>query len=742
MISNISNSLVKYYNSSAFHDSLEKWVNSSIGERYVDYGEIVLWFTLFLLLLGLFVLCLSRRRSSRVIETVSNNLLVISLIVWVLGVVVYIVGYWHANLGWLSVLPRAIISSFRMFVVANELARVSTKLHKDEIYMAVFALVHFAAAAITFLFIFKMVGHKVQSSLKILINNDFYAKGKDVHLFWGVNEASCTLAEDIRANFGKDATIIFVDIDKESDDSTQRKTTISYITNIMTLKSSDIARLDDIDALVDHCYNGPASLKSDGNIDVFGRLHLRTIGSIVRKSRKSYFYFLSNDEAENMVGALNLQKDVGLCSLNENRPTIYIHARRDANNEIFDHYSQYDGQSNRLKIKIIDSAYLSIASLKDKAGALPVDCVQVDTSTGLVDSPFTALIVGFGSTGQEAFKFLYEYAAFVGRDHLKSPFRCYAIDEKMNKIAGLVRDKMPAIGENELTLIQTAVDSDEFWTKIKAVINDLNYVVVALNDDATGLSFAVNLFKFALRNRPTNSPKLKIMIRCYDSGNQKRMTEVMNSLNSSSVGFNIEIQLFGLQDDIYSCDTLLLERTLAKAKEFNKLYNNSGLSAAEQWEKDFGKAEIDNLMNDSNMSRYHAIYDINRRIAQNISNAQHCRTKMALMGLSCAESSDRLEAFYEITRHRDPETIRYAHAKDKLELLLNIARVEHERWIASHKLMGYTYNKPSDHVKKYHESISSWDTLSEKTKSYDCSVVDTTIKLMYNELKICCGDEA
>lgn len=81
----------------------------------------------------------------------------------------------------------------------------------------------------------------------------------------------------------------------------------------------------------------------------------------------------------------------------------------------------------------------------------------------LVNSPFTSLIVGFGSTGQDAFKFLYEYSAFVGPDLKKSPFKCYAIDEKINKIAGLIRKKMPAIGEDELTLVQATVDSEEFW---------------------------------------------------------------------------------------------------------------------------------------------------------------------------------------------------------------------------------------------------------------------------------------
>lgn len=222
---------------------------------------------------------------------------------------------------------------------------------------------------------------------------------------------------------------------------------------------------------------------------------------------------LSNDEAQNMAGALNLQKDKRLRSMVDNKPIIYVHARRDANNEVFDHYSQYDEDSQRMEIKIVDSAYLSIVTLKQDEAALPVNCVKIDKATGLVNSPFTSLIVGFGSTGKEAFKFLYEYSAFVGPDLKKSPFKCYAIDEKMNKIAGLIRKKMPAIGEDELTLVQATVDSEEFWENIETLISGLNYVVIALNNDSMGLSLAVNLFKYALKYRPSSSPMLKIMVR-------------------------------------------------------------------------------------------------------------------------------------------------------------------------------------------------------------------------------------
>lgn len=713
-----------------FKNSYELWQDTIIPE----IGWItVYWSVVFILLFGFCVWFISNRKTAPIIESISNHLLVVSLVIWLCGVLLYMVAFYREGLTWLSVLPRAIISSFKMFVVANDLARAQSYLQNDAIYMTIFSLVHFAAAFIAFLFVFKMVGYKIKSSLNIVMHKWFRAKGKVVHLFWGVNEASCLLAEDIRRNNATD-TIIMIDVDEETDDN-QRKATLSNITNTITIKNSEIARLNAIEALVDHCFNGPASLTSNSEIDIFGILHLKNVGDIVAKSRKSYFYILSEDESYNIATALNLQQDRRLRSMGDNRPTIFIHARRNANNEVFGHYSQYDGEAQRLKIKIVDSSYLSISTLKRDSSALPVNCVNVDRNTGLVDTPFNALIVGFGSTGQEAFKFLYEYTAFVGSDMKRPPFKCYAIDEKMNKISGLVREKMPAINEDELVLIQTSVDTEEFWALVKSIIGELNYIVIALHNDTVGLSLAVNLFKYALAHRSSELPMLKIMIRCYDNNSEKRMVEVADNINRSVNGGNVELCLYGREKELYCCKTILTDTILVEAKEFNRMYEKTNLSAEEQWQNTFGEREVVRLMTNKGMSRYHAIYDINRRIAQNLSNSLHCSTKMILMGLADDVSPELLHTFSGYVATRKIDTTHYDCPEHIANLLLNIARVEHERWVASHKLMGYVYNDVCDSAKKYHNCLCAWDDLDEYTKSYDCNVVDTTIKVACAKLR-------
>jgi hypothetical protein len=683
---------------------------------------------------------------SRFNKSVPKNLFGLSIFIWIFGFLLYIIGYYKNSLIGLAVVPRAFFASLKMFAMSCDISNVSENLREDAIYTSVFMLTHLAAVYVTFVFIIKMIGYKSKSALRIIGYN---AEGKVIHLFWGVNEASLSLAESIAKNQNQADQIIFVDIDEEEcNDCSNKKVTLNRITNIITISEEDIERLDEINALVAHCYNGPASLSDNSNDEIFKSLNLNRIGNIVEKCGELHCYFLSDNETENILGALNLQRDrrikgkLSNSPATENNVIAYIHARKDSNNEIFDHYSQYDAETKRMKFKLVDSAYLAVERLKLNDATLPVNCVEVEPHTGCVVSPFNALVIGFGGTGQEAFKFLYEYAAFIGTDKKKTPFKCYAIDENMDRIAGYVKAKMPAIRyqdeselKTELELINTKVDSELFWEKIHEIISSLNYIVISLNDDLVGLSIAVKLFKYALQHRNAKDTVLKIAIRCYDRNNEIRMREVINNLNNSTKGNKVEILLFGEEQTIYAYDLIVSDQVLKEAKEFNRMYENSKKTAEEQWKANFGNARIIKTMNKYNVSRFHAVYDVNRTIAQNYSNALHTRTKIRLMELAEKNFILQLENYDEYVKQRKVNTTKYTCSNDVAQLLLNMAIVEHERWIAAHKLMGYIFAPETDLVKKYHLCMCPFEELSEQYQSYDCNVVDTTIKLAYQKMQ-------
>ena len=693
------------------------------------------WNVLFILLSGIMIYLLCK---TKIFEWLSRRVLLLATIIWIWGALLYIVGFYNEHINGLSVVLRAIISSFKMFTVSNALARVSGVLQHDAQYMLMFAFVHFAAAFITFLFIFKMVGYKIKSYINILMCRFSRSGSGNIHLFWGVNDASCLLAESIKADKEHAADrIIFIDVDDDTDDNSQKKNSFSRITNMITISNSDIARINKIGALVDHCYGGPMAVSSEAAKSIFKALRLKNIGKIVAKSDVANFYFLSDDESANISGALKLQQDIRLGHRASGKFNIYVHACKNASNEILNNYSRYNNDAQHCDIRIVDSAYLAVKTLKMGTSTLPVKCVDFDTPTGTVSSEFNSLIVGFGVTGQETFKFLYEFSAFVGTDLKRIPFHCYAVDENMDKIAGAVKAQMPDIRDNELSLIKTHTGTQEFWDKVDNLLPTLNYAVIAINNDNKALTLAVNLFKSALRLRDNSLPTLKIMVRCYQSSNYRRMQEVVNALTQAAAGSKVEIAIFGDNRSVYNYSLIESDVNNSEAMEFNRVYNNAD-SAEEQWKANFGDKAIAELMSDNKLNRYHAFCEINRQISQNISNSLHKNTKLILLGINPEQSeqpeqAERLELYMKCINSRAKKSTNYTYGDAEAKILLTLAIVEHERWIAAHRLMGYTYAEHKDYVHKHHPCICLWDALNEEKRSYDCDVVDTTIKIAYNQ---------
>ena len=312
-----------------FAPSWENWC----GKYIPTYMSFELWMALALcIFVGVLLIFYHTRLHKLVYKVIVRYLSELSIVVWLLGIAIYTIGFTDNKLNVFAVLPRVIISSFKMFTISNELARVDSTLHHDAIYMTAFSLIHFCAACITFIFIFRMIGYKLRCSMRLKYYKLFCAKGKNVHLFWGTNEASLLLAENIDNNKKKenhnnednegikvrrDDIIIFVDVDKECEDNCQKKPSLSYLTNTITIKDSDISRLDKIGALVGHCYNGPASIDTSKNNDIFAQLRLNAIRKILQKCDSFNIYLLSDDEADNISAALKLQDDENLKKLNK-----------------------------------------------------------------------------------------------------------------------------------------------------------------------------------------------------------------------------------------------------------------------------------------------------------------------------------------------------------------------------------------------------------------------------------------
>lgn len=709
--------------------------NSPIKNIEQFSNDIFYWGILFFLFcIGIFML-LKSSWLKKIINFLEDRLFLISLCVWSAGVFIYTIGMYQPNMNLAVILPRAIIISFKMFLAQHEQARVAPIFLDNVWYMTIFSLLHFFAALISIIFLLKFAGFRFKSYLNLVRYSSMSNKKPAINIFWGTNDASFILANDIFKS-DNDEQIMFVNLDEQNNDATPKSIGLKQILDIGSLQSDDIAQLEKMNALVENCHYDLSSLDvSNMHTDVFHALHMKHMKRIINDSKAVRIFFLSENEDKNILSALNLLKDKNIA--NSKHIKIYVHAGKSSINEIYDHYSQYHAQNDMdAKLKIVDSSYLSIASLKRVPEYHPINVIDIDPETCMAQSSFSSLIIGFGETGQEAFKFLYEFASFIDKDGNRNPFKCYAIDKELSHTAGQIRRQMPAITDSELELVAADINSLPFWDKIDSIIKELNYVMITPHSDTLGLSLAVDIYKHAIQMRNNDLKNFKIFVRCYELDNLTRMKDVANKLNQCNASSGGEIIIFGDENHIYTYDMIISEVILNEAKRFNKRYQEKNgkieLSSREIWSMTFNNASIEKRMAKSGNTRLHAIDDINRQIAQNLSNSLHKWTKLKQLGI--IDNPSECAHLASVVDSRSEGEITYKQADEEWQTkLVNLARCEHERWVALHKVMGYQRGAENNIATRRHSCICGWNELDEAAQSYDCNVVDTSIRLFYKD---------
>lgn len=686
------------------------------------------WLIRMTALVFLFILLICIPRLRKILDFLTDHLLGISIIVWVTGVMLYCIGeYWYDRSFW-AIVPRSIIYSFKMFLTGIEISRISEALRHDDLYMTIYSLTHFLAAMISILFIMKMIGFRIKATIDLRLKAFFSPlTNKTLNIFWGTNEASFTLAEDIHEK-EKGGNITFINDNDIYEDPSSQKIGLKSILDVMSFRRSEIARIEEMKALAANCHTDLSKIPDDIR-DVFQYLKLKSIRRFIRHAYRVRIFLLSDDETSNINSALNLMRDISLSSHEDT--TIYIHAFKNRLNDIYNHYQLYNTNEKNIKLQIIDTSFISAALLKMKPEHHPVNLVDIDMDTATVSSPLETLIIGFGETGQEAFRFLYEFGAFAGKDGSKVPFRCTAIDRNMNNIAGSIRNSMPAITDDELRLSDVQIESVGYWTLIKEMIQSLNYTVITIKDDDTGMVTAMELFRYALKERKGFLKNFRIYVRCYDWQNFRRMNDLADRMNEASLASGGRIVIFGNISELYSYDIIIRNSIMQEAMRFNKAYAKDDDTPEKIWKDAFGEKAINESIGQSpGHIRIHLIEDINRRICQNMSNSFHRHTKAAILGISHYDAAAK-ESLKEIIASRLPGSTIYEKADPAMQSrLTNIAICEHLRWESSHKLLGYTYGAEKCIIRKHHNCLCPWNELDEITKSYDCDVVDTGIGMM------------
>lgn len=594
-----------------------------------------------------------------------------------------------------------------------------------------------------------------------------------LYVFFGMNAPSRLLAKSIKEREGGKAIVVFVENMAQSNDDANG---LNNIVGMFTHRRQTFIDADELDARVTFTEIRLCDISSEKveKGDILVDINLLMLRDLIQKVGKGitdaqlHVFFLSENEDENIRALSVLSLDNSIQQIKENKVLLrfYCHARRNSLNHIIEDIAFKHG----LDVRTVDSSNLAVELLKADGENHPVRFVEIDKASTTVKSSFNSLIVGFDEVGRDALKFLYEFGAFVDysatpEEEKRSPFHCIAIDKRMDELKGAFTNFAPAVmsainhDEQKSSLVELkSCDclSSDFYVNILTddFCKALNYIVIAIGDDELGMTLAIRILNHIRRVRD-DLHNLRIFVRSYRSDKEVYMQHIADYYND---GYNkclkekevpykndAVIKLFGQSKEIYSYDMIINEELTQKGRAYQASYarlSGDKLLWDARRKKEQEKGSLDSMRS------------LRRKELQDLGNALHAGTKVFLLKNAMEEDYDWADFINRYFNNSD--MVRREGAYDKIKytylttqennVILNLARLEHLRWNASHEMLGYVKTHDGLHGcnerTREHNCLRPWQELDEEGhevtraehwdcdyKLYDFVVVDNSILL-------------
>ena len=704
-------------------------------------------------LFGLLALCLFNGRWRR---WIFHNLKWIAACVFLVGVMVYMIGFdWEGSRNNLLVLfLRASVSSLEMFVSESDLIEVKHELKDSQFYMTIFSITHFTAVFVSAIFIIRLFGLRLMSMFRLWWNG-IWRHGDKLYVFWGVNEKSLTVAESIlkarrvlagknelekdeKALLSERSLLVFVKMPVERRHHSSRFTFSHFFHTVDDGIEEYVERIEKLNVegvktfitvadksldmeLVETCNGG----------DPLKKLGLKNLKRCMRGRHETEFFFLSDDERKNVEAACAMQNLIKNHGRDYNISTIYCHGRDNRINRSVLGYG-----TEEYNVYLVDSSMLSVWQIKKDKYCQPVNFVELDSVTGTVSSVFTALVIGFGETGRDMLRFLYEFSSFIKEtkpgvdgidDVVEQDKKIYVADKHLGELKTKFLVNAPAIiGDNSIEWLDGMSTHDTlFWDKIRMIINRLNYVVVAVDNDEEAAFITMQLFDFAHRYRRDLS-RFKIYVRLRDERNKRLMEQMKKYKTKVNGKETIVVESFGTDKDVFEYLNLRNVRVEKEVTDFEGEYDKISRKISKSVPKDDSKKEDLDEVSEEFKEYYQK--------EQNRSNVCHVYTKLALAGVADGEDEAKREHMVAvIDRDENNEYPQLVSAVDKA-LFCNLAYCEHVRWNAKMKLVGFVYGEKSMKRKTHNTLLTCNDLIRSEhpyvreTLRYDKGVVELSLR--------------
>ena len=644
-----------------------------------------------------------------------------AVMVFTWGAALYYIGYdyggTHTNT--FTLMLRSVLSSFEMFLSKSNLIGIANNCKESQTYMFCFAFIHASALTISTLFAVLCFGKRIQYWYRGF-KWKFIGSDGITNVFWGLNERSFVLAHDIAQNSDKKERFIFIDFPLQ-EESPSKGQSFSGILGLFSYKMNALRKMSNLSNSIMMRSSLRPSNVQDANADFFDAMNIYRLKQILDRSKNVRFFILTEDEDANLKAAINmLNKEV--CA--NSKFTIYCSARKNMLNRLIE-------EKWENKLKLIDDSRTAVTQLKMEPKKIhhPIDFVDIDKEYGCVKSKFKALIVGFGSTGQDALRFLYEYSAFADKNGNKSPVEIHVIDSNISALKGKFWQEVPGMDmmvDKEVFFHDLSAGSVEFDKFLNANIEQMNYVIVAAGSDEANMDIASMIMDKALLYRTKKMSHFKVFVRMYSDNSIVKFDAAVKVYKEFCSGNEYApLEYFGNTKELYCYNIIVKNHYEEEAIKFYNSYCKA-VGSKTTW----GERREKEIMK---LGKIYGKRSLRRKEGQDKANCQHCYTKMKLLNITERQVSLSLQNW-----KKDKSIIDI----DKEEItpwlisLYNVSICEHLRWNASHIMMGYVpmtdevqklISGTCDEVTKQHSCIVDWNKLDCETQGYDYEVVKTTV---------------
>lgn len=636
----------------------------------------------------LFLVCyVYRRRIFREFDTFIRR---VALLVFLSGFVIYFIGFRSGHeaigtqLSWYASFFRPLLSSIEMFAFHSDLIEVGEPCHHDVLYMTVFSVIHFAAAAVSFAVAINYLGVRFRSAWRWhRVSSRSSLKG-DVHVFFGINGVSLCLARDIRQHRADD-TIIFINAPEDS--SSQGVLGFASLFNVFSFRREIMAHIDSLNGIIRQTRVPIQFLP--GN-DVLKQLGLDRICDKTREHIN--LYLLYDDQIQNLAKNIKLRGDEYFKCHMDKKAYIYCRATNGKLNggTAFEYNSRCG-----VETVLVDSAQLAVKTLMHDVAAHPSNFVDFDHRTGMAQTAFHCVIIGFGETGEEAFKFIYEHAQFVYPESFSGMHTVFHIvDPKANERKGVFEMRYPCLCKaNGMSPLNAEIQwhnfnaSDaRFWQLMESMRDELSYAFVATGSDNRNIAIAYDLGEYTLRWRQRRMENFAIVVRCYNQVNESRYDElsqlciddenphqVVHVVGKLSVSFTHQY----VWKNCLESGAAVYAATFAG--NFGRNFADISICDTDEAYSYWWKRHVNAKGNPIEYS------NVKRIEQQDFSDAFHIYTKLKAIGV--------LDRAHDAVGEDNLRLLRKCHTLKDMEALPffdNLLRMEHARCLASHECMGYT----------------------------------------------------